>query len=107
MRPRQSRLELELPGTVVIIHEVELGRSEPAWVVDKDKPPADFADTEGVRWRPGETFVDAAHCISVAVNAKTPKGVPSDVERGMLVPRWLRGRGHFGMVSRQWPINWP
>lgn len=38
---------------MVIIHEVYTGRSEPAWVVDEDELPADYADTEGVMWRCG------------------------------------------------------
>lgn len=57
-RQESGAYESNLAGTAVIIHHVVSGRSEPAWVIDADNPPADTANTEGVMWRAGETFFD-------------------------------------------------
>ncbi len=75
----ESRLRIgdydqAMPGDAVIIHEVIPGRSEPSWVLDENNPAANFADTEGVMWRVGETFVDNANEISVHVDAQTAAG---------------------------------
>lgn len=70
-----------LPGNAVIIHEVLLGRSEEAWVVDGDPIPANYADTEGVMWRVGETFVDETNNINLHVDAATVNGFLITVDR--------------------------
>ncbi len=73
-REKVGNYEADLPGTVVILNHVVNGRSEPAWIVDKDVPPADYADTEGVMWRMGETFVDPANGLTVSVDSMTATG---------------------------------
>ncbi len=59
--------ESNLPGTAVIIHHVSECRNQPPWVVDADDPPADYADTEGVMWKTGETFIDPIDGFEVHV----------------------------------------
>ncbi len=74
VRDQAGNYDGNLPGFAVIIHEVLSGRSEPAWVVDGDAVPANYADTEGVMWRVGEKFSDPANEISVRVDAETSNG---------------------------------
>lgn len=73
-RKRVGGYDGALPGDAVILCEVDPGRSEPAWTVDGDVPPADFGDNEGTMWRVGETFTDETAGISVSVIAETTDG---------------------------------
>jgi M6 family metalloprotease-like protein len=59
--------DVKLPGSAVIIHYVDTGRSRPANVVDVDLN-GDTGDA-GAQWKVGETFSDAANGISVTVNS--------------------------------------
>ena len=74
-----------LPGNAVIIHEVVPGRNEPAWVVDGDDPPANFADSDGVMWVPGETFEDLDNEIQVRVIEATADGFRVEILNGSVV----------------------
>ena len=79
VREAVGNYEAEIPGNgagdrMVIIHEVDTGRREPAWVVDEDVPPADYASTEGVMWRVGEMFVDPAAEIVIEIESQTGTG---------------------------------
>lgn len=73
-REESGQYESNLAGTAVIIHHVVSGRSEPAWVVDADNPPADTANTEGVMWKVGETFIDPIDGYSVEVLSQESSG---------------------------------
>lgn len=73
-RRQSGQYESNLAGTAVIIHHVDTGRSEPPWVIDGDNPPADYADTEGVMWKVGETFVDPIDGYQVEVQAQVTPG---------------------------------
>lgn len=81
-RKKTGNYEANLPGTAVIIHHVDTGRQEPPWVVDKDSPAADYADTEGVMWKVGETFVDPIDGVEVEVLAQTSQGFRVQVRAG-------------------------
>ncbi|MFK8029113.1 MAG: hypothetical protein AB8G18_02650 [Gammaproteobacteria bacterium] len=79
--------EAALPGNgegdrLVIIHRVIQNRSQPAWVIDADEPPATFSDNEGVMWREGETFEDVENQIRVVVGPYTNTGVRVQVITG-------------------------
>jgi len=63
-----------LPGDAIVISYVDTSRSEPAWSVDSDDPPADFADNEGSMFRVGESFIDASAQITISVDSATPDG---------------------------------
>jgi M6 family metalloprotease-like protein len=69
---RRTGYDYKLPGQGVIIHDVDLQRSRPANVVDADNN-GNTGDS-GAIWEAGETFVDAANSISVAVNSATATG---------------------------------
>jgi M6 family metalloprotease-like protein len=69
-----------LPGYAVIIHEVDEGRQEPAWLVDAENL-SDGAD-EGAMWRSGECFDDAPNQISVCVEDSTADGFDVRIEYG-------------------------
>lgn len=45
-----------LAGDAVIIHSVNTGRSEPAWSVDAQQPPADRSNNEGSMFKVGEAW---------------------------------------------------
>ncbi len=68
-----------LEGTAVLIHSVDEQRKEPSWVVDAGSPAADFADTEGVMWRVGEEYRNAALGISVKIISQDATGFTVDV----------------------------
>jgi len=108
VREAVGNYEAEIPGTgpgdrMVIIHEVQTGRSEPAWVVDEDAPPADYADTEGVMWRVGEIFVDPAAEIVVEVESQTATGF----QIGILVGTGLFGDGFESGNTAAWANTVP
>ncbi len=73
-RKRVGNYDGNVPDDAVIICEVDPGRSEPAWTVDSDVPPAGYGDNEGTMWKVGETFSDAAASISIAVTGETTDG---------------------------------
>lgn len=61
-----------LPGFAVILHEVDLSRQEPAWLVDPVDP-SNGADA-GAMWLPGECFDDVANEILICVESVTTEG---------------------------------
>lgn len=74
----EARKSLGYDGNIVdnavIISHVDTGRSEPAWAVDDDEPPADYGHNEGTLFRPGEVFRDAAADITITVDSATADG---------------------------------
>jgi M6 family metalloprotease-like protein len=87
VREAAGQYEADIPGSgpgdrMVILHEVLTSRSEPAWVLDADQPPADYADTEGVMWRPGEIFIDPANEIAIRVVSPTATGFNVEISFG-------------------------
>lgn len=71
-----------LPGNAVIIHHVDPSRSEDAWLIDADDPPATYSSNEGVMWRVGEAFVDTENSIAVYVQAATADGFEVEITFG-------------------------
>ncbi len=69
-----------LPGFAVIIHEVDLGRIEPAWLVDAENP-SNGADA-GAMWVPGECFEDLPNEIIICVESVTTEGYTVQVGYG-------------------------
>jgi hypothetical protein len=63
-----------LPGNAVLVFEVDPGRREPAWLVDADVPPANYASNEGSMWKTGEIFEDPANDIWISVDGEAPEG---------------------------------
>lgn len=61
-----------LPGFAVILHEVDYGRQEPAWLIDIEDT-SNGADA-GAMWIPGECFDDPANEIIVCVESVTTEG---------------------------------
>ena len=64
--------DVKLPGSAVIIHEVDTTRGIPAHVKDIDGN-GNTGDA-GAQWLPGETFSDAANKITITVNSATATG---------------------------------
>jgi hypothetical protein len=69
-----------LPGFAVILHHVEPGRSEPAWLVDVENV-ANGGDA-GAMWLPGECFSDAPNEIEICVESVTTEGYSVSVSYG-------------------------
>lgn len=68
----QEGYDLKLPGTTVIIHEINTTRYTPAYIVDVDNN--QNTGDAGAMWDPGETFTDQSNRITVAVEAATATG---------------------------------
>ncbi|MCF6261969.1 MAG: hypothetical protein L3J24_00025 [Xanthomonadales bacterium] len=73
-RKKAGEYEAGLPGSAIIIHHITNEKREPSWVVDADNPAAERADTEGVMWKVGETFVDMDNGFKLEVLAETTNG---------------------------------
>jgi len=73
-RQESGQYESNIVDTALIIHHVDFFRSEPAWVVDGDNPPADTANTEGVMWKAGETFSDPIDGYKIEVIEQVTNG---------------------------------
>ena len=69
-----------LPGFAVIIHEVDYGRQEPAWLVDVENV-SNGADA-GAMWLPGECFEDVPNEILICVESVTTEGYTVKVGYG-------------------------
>jgi uncharacterized repeat protein (TIGR01451 family) len=72
-----------VPGQAVVIHEVDTGRSRPAYVVDSDGDPDTVVERE--MWLPGEMFTDAANGVRVCVNAATATGFVVTIGLGVVI----------------------
>lgn len=81
-RARVAPYDSNLPSNAVVIHEIDPGRREPAWLVDVDSPPNNYGDGPGVMWTVGETFEDPANQISVTVNRETAEGFEVTITSG-------------------------
>jgi M6 family metalloprotease-like protein len=79
VRKRTGNYEANLAGNAVIIHEVQTGRSEPAWSMDADKPAANRANNEGSMFKVGERWVSADRQFCVAVKSETADGFVLDI----------------------------
>jgi M6 family metalloprotease-like protein len=74
---RQHGYDSKIAGDAVIIHEVDTSRSRPAQVIDADGN--GVTSDAGAMWTVGETFTDAAHGISVEINATSVSGFHMDI----------------------------
>jgi M6 family metalloprotease-like protein len=70
-----------LAGSAVIVHEVDTTRTEPAWSVDAQMPPANVADDPGSMFVTGETWVAPGGAFSVSVTAVSANGFVVSVDR--------------------------
>ena len=84
-RMREGLYDSELAGDAVIIHEVRLGRSEPAWAVDADMPPANYGDNPGTMWQPGETFADFINDVRISIDYATDTGFGVTIDRRAII----------------------
>ena len=75
---RKVGYDVQLPGEGVIIHYVEIGRSNPARVIDIDGN-GNTGDA-GAIWVPGETFVDSFNGITVTVVSSITTGYVVSVD---------------------------
>jgi M6 family metalloprotease-like protein len=73
-RMRSGYYEANLAGNAVIIHAVNTSRSEPAWSVDSDVPPASLSNNEGSMFKPGETWTAPGNAFRVKVWAQNANG---------------------------------
>ena len=69
-----------LPTDAILIYHIIENREEPAWLIDKESPPADFSDNEGVMWKVGETFVDPIDGYAVSIQSQTVEGFTLRIE---------------------------
>jgi hypothetical protein len=80
-----SGYERSVPGYAVIIHNVDLNRADRhAQVIDPDNN-GDPGD-EAAKWKPGETFTDAASNVSVCVEAEVGHDTIVGIGNGAAAP---------------------
>jgi len=79
----EASYDIKLPGQGVIIHEVDVTRERPAYVVDMDWN-GNTGD-EGAMWKVGETYTDAVNDISVRVISATSTGLQVEIQNGFFV----------------------
>ena len=79
VRKRTGNYDANLAGNAVIIHEVQTGRSEPAWSIDADKPAANRANNEGSMFKVGERWVSADRQFCIGVKSETADGFVLDI----------------------------
>ena len=72
-----------LPGHAVVVHQIDPGRSEPAWCYDSATPPDGQADSESVMYRVGEVFASPSEATFVSVDAETADGYAVTVYYGV------------------------
>jgi M6 family metalloprotease-like protein len=70
-----------LAGSAVIVHEIDTTRKEPAWSVDAQTPPANFANDAGSMFTTGETWAAPSGAFIVSVTAATANGFVISVDR--------------------------
>ena len=73
-----------LPATAVIVHQIDLSREEPAWILHDTSSrlqPATYAATENDVWRVGETIELPG--ASITVRGRTREGFTLVVETGL------------------------
>jgi M6 family metalloprotease-like protein len=75
---RKVGYDTRLPGEGVVIHYVEIGRSNPARVIDIDGN--GNTNDAGTIWVPGETFVDSFNSLTVTVVSATATGYVVNVD---------------------------
>lgn len=63
-----------LPGAAVIIHEVDSQRREPGWAMDTSPVAADYADTPGTMFQPGESWRSDDGALELTVIEQTAEG---------------------------------
>lgn len=63
-----------LPGAAVIVHEVDSQRREPGWAMDASPVAADYADTPGTMFQPGEQWRSADGALQLTVLEQTADG---------------------------------
>ena len=68
----QYGYDIGLAGFAVIIHEVNHGRQEPAWLVDVEN--VNNGADAGAMWLPGECFEDVPNEIIICVESVTTEG---------------------------------
>lgn len=69
---RLGSYDAKLPAEAVVIHTIDTGRQEPAWVTDADGNGK--TDDAGSIWQVGETYRDPSKRIQVTVQARTATG---------------------------------
>jgi M6 family metalloprotease-like protein len=70
-----------LAGSAVIVHEIDTNRREPAWSVDAQTPPANFANDSGSMFTAGETWAAPGGAFIVSVTAASANGFVVSVDR--------------------------
>jgi M6 family metalloprotease-like protein len=70
-----------LAGSAVIVHEIDTTRKEPAWSVDAQTPPANFAYDPGSMFMPGESWSAPNGAFLLSVSSASANGFVVSVDR--------------------------
>jgi M6 family metalloprotease-like protein len=97
--------DVKLPGSAVVIHEVDTTRECPAHVIDMDIN-GDTSD-DGAMWSVGETFDDASSNISVTVLDSSDNGYKVRVNnKSQSATFWLLSNAFSSIFMDVTPFHW-
>lgn len=95
-----------VPDTGVIIHHVDETRREPAWLVDADNPPSGSGDGDGVVWKTGEVFENAAEGVRIAIGASSGSSFSVTVGYAPNGPEFLTPQANTQLASTTQEFVW-
>ncbi len=79
LRDTADLFDANLPGSAVIVHEIDSRRPQPAWVMDRSNPAANYSNTAGSMIQVGQQLDDAKGEFSLRVLSQTEAGVEIEV----------------------------
>lgn len=79
LRDTASPFDANLPGSAVIVHEIDTRRPQPAWVVDRSNPVANYSNTAGNMIQLGQQLGDGKGEFNLRVVGQTANGVEIEV----------------------------
>ena len=77
---RESGPDAALPGAAVIVHELDSQRREPGWAMDTNPVAADYADTAGNMFQPGERWESPDGALRMQVLEQVADGFVVQVD---------------------------
>lgn len=79
LRNTADTFDAKLPGSAVIVHEIDTRRPQPAWVVDRNDPVATYSNTAGSMLLVGQQQKDPQGEFSLRVLGQTETGFEVEV----------------------------
>lgn len=79
VRDKADAFDAALPGTAVIVHEIDTRRAQPSWVIDTDDTVACYSNTDGSMFTVGRRIDNPEHEFSMRVLGRTETGFELEI----------------------------